>query len=93
MAAALMSGAEVANGGSGDPDGLGVNEPRIRETKAPISSVIRLIRSRIVLKKAVPGIGAGAAGGAFWFCPTDATAWTDCNRFWSRSKLTRTRRT
>lgn len=66
MAPALISGAEVANGGSGAPDGPpGVNDPRIRETKAPISSVIRLIRSRMVLKKAVPGIGAGAAGGAF----------------------------
>ena len=66
MAAALTNGAEVANGGSGDPDGPpGVKDPRIRETRAPISSVIRLIRSRMVLKKAVPGMGAGADGGAF----------------------------
>lgn len=55
--------AAVTRGGRGEVttvDPPGVNEPRIRVTRAPISSVIRLIRSRMVLRKAAPGTAEAA---------------------------------
>jgi hypothetical protein len=64
-AAETSLGDAVASGGSGDAVAApGVNVDLIRVTRAPISSVNRLIRSRIGLKKEAPGI-AVADGGAF----------------------------
>lgn len=60
--------AAVTKGGRGEVTTVeppGVNEPRIRVTSEPISSVIRLIRSRIVLRNAAPGTAEPADAGAF----------------------------
>lgn len=64
-AAETSVGDEVASGGRGEEVAApGVNVDRILVTSDPISSVSRLIRSRIGLKNEAPGM-AVADGGAF----------------------------
>ena len=76
----------LGNGVELDSTGVEINVPLIRVTSAPISSVMRLIRSRIELKKGMLLVALPvAAESRVAFCPGTRTC--------SRSRLVRTRLT